>query len=199
TNGEFVLNPTSCAKTSIAGTVTSTTGGSAAISSPFAAEGCKGLKFEPSFSVSTEAKATKANGTGVRIKVAYPSGGQSNIAKVVVGFPKKLPVRLSTLQKACLAATFEKNPAACPAASVVGTATAHTPILSQPATGPAYLVSYGNAKFPDVVFVLQSEGVTVDLDGQSNVSKAGALKATFASVPDVPVSSFEAVLPPGPF
>ncbi len=199
TNGEFVLNPTSCAKTSITGTVTSTTGSSATISSPFAAEGCKGLKFEPSFSVSTEAKATKANGTGVRVKVAYPASGQSNIAKVVIGFPKKLPVRLSTLQKACLAATFEKNPASCPAASVVGTAIAHTPILAQPATGPAYLVSYGNAKFPDVVFVLQSEGVTVDLDGQSNVSKAGALKATFASVPDVPVSTFETVLPAGPF
>jgi hypothetical protein len=199
TNEEFVLNPTSCSKMSITGTVSSTTGGSAAISSPFIAKGCNELPFKSSFSASTEGKATKANGTGVRIKIAYPSGREANLAKVVVGFPKQLPVRLETLQKACRAATFEGNPAACPAASVIGTATAHTPILAQPATGPVYLVSYGNAKFPDVVFVLQSEGITVDVDGQSFVSQSGALKATFSTVPDVPISSFETVLPAGPF
>jgi hypothetical protein len=199
TDGEFVLNPTSCTPTSIVGTVTSTTGGSATVSSPFAVKGCKKLAFNPAFSASTEAKATKAHGTGVRVKIAYPSSGEANIAKVVVGFPKQLPVRLETLQKACRAVVFEANPAACPAASAVGTATAHVPILDQPATGPIYLVSYGNAKFPDSVMVLQSEGITVYVDGQSFVAHNGALKVTFASVPDVPVSSFEAVLPPGPF
>ncbi len=198
-NREFVLNPTNCAKTSITGAVTSTTGASASIASPFAVAGCKNLPFRPAMSISTEAKATKANGTGLRIKVTYPQGGEANIAKVVVGLPRQLPTRLETVQKACRAATFEANPAACPAASVIGTATAHTLILSQPATGPAYLVSYGNAKFPDIVFVLQSEGVTVELDGQSFISKSGALKATFSSVPDVPISSFETVFPAGPF
>jgi hypothetical protein len=199
TDGEFVLNPTSCSKTSIAGTVTSTTGGSAPISSPFAAEGCKNLPFKPAFSASTEGKATKANGTGVRVKIAYPSGGQANIARVVVGFPKQLPVRLGTLQKACRAVVFEWNPAACPAAANVGTVTAHTPILAEPLTGPIYLVSYGNAKFPDVVFVLQGEGITIEVNGQSFVSKNGALKATFAAVPDAPISSVEAVLPAGQY
>ncbi len=198
TDREFVLNPTSCEKLSITGTVTSPSGGSAAISSPFAAEGCNKLAFNPAFSASTEANATKANGTGVKVKIAYPSSGEANVAKVVVGFPKQLPVRLETLQKACPAATFEANPAACPAASDVGSAIAHTPILAQPLTGPVYLVSYGNAKFPDAVFVLQAEGVTIEVDGQSFVSKSGALKVTFASVPDAPFSTFETVLPSGP-
>ncbi len=198
TNHEFVLNPTNCETKDITGTVTSTTGGSASISSPFTAMGCRNLPFNPVFSASTEAKATKAEGTGVRVKIAYPSSGEANVAKVVVGFPKQLPVRLETLQKACPAATFEANPAACPAASNVGTAIAHTPILSQPLSGPVYLVSYGNAKFPDAVFVLQGEGVTIDVDGQSFVSSAGALKVTFASVPDAPFSTFETVLPRGP-
>jgi hypothetical protein len=199
TDGDFVLNPTGCAKTSIVGTVTSTAGATAAVSSPFAAVGCNRLPFDPVLSASTEAKATKANGTGVTIKIAYPSSGQANISKVVIGFPKQLPVRLETLQQACRAVIFEANPAACPANSVVGTATAHTPILAQPLTGPVYLVSYGSAKFPDAVLVVQGEGITIDVDGQSFVSQNGALTVTFSSVPDAPISSFETVLPAKPF
>jgi hypothetical protein len=199
TDGEFVLNPTSCAPASITGTVTSATGASAGISSPFVAGGCENLPFKATFSASTEARSTKAHGTGVRVKISYPSSGEANIAKVVLGFPKALPVRLETLQKACRAAVFEANPAACPSASDVGSATVHTPILSQPLRGPIYLVSYGSAKFPDAVLVLQGEGITLDVDGQSFVSHSGALTVTFASVPDAPFSTFEGVLPAGPF
>lgn len=194
---DFVLNPTNCAVKNITGTIRSTTGSSASVSSPFAASGCRGLAFKPQLSGSTEAKATKANGTGVKIKIAYPSAGQANIAKVTLTFPKQLPVRLETLQKACRATVFEANPASCPVESAIGTATVHTPILAQPLSGPAYLVSYGSAKFPDVVFVLQGEGVTLEVDGQSFVSQSGELKVTFASVPDAPFSTFETVLPAG--
>jgi hypothetical protein len=194
-NREFVLNPTSCSPASVTGTVYSTTGATASVSSPFAVAGCKNLAFAPALSASTTAKSTKVNGTQVKVKIAYPASGQANIAKVVLSFPKKLPVRIETLRQACRAATFEANPAACPADSAVGSAMVHTPILAQPLKGPAYLVSYGSAKFPDVVFVLQGEGVTLEVDGQSFVSSSGVLKVTFSSVPDAPFSSFETVLP----
>lgn len=197
TNREFVLNPTNCTRTSITGTVSSTTGAAANVSSPFAVAGCKNLPFKPKLTIVTEATTTKENGTGVTSKIAYPTSGQANVAKVVIGFPKQIPVRLQTLQKACLAAVFNTNPASCPAASNIGTATAHTPILVQPLSGPVYLVSNGSAKFPDVEFVLQGEGITLDIDGQSFVSKDGALQVTFASVPDAPFSTFETVLPAG--
>ena len=192
-----MLNPTNCSQKSITGTVYSTTGTTASVSSPFAAAGCKNLAFNPVLSASTQAKATKANGTAVKVKVAYPAAGEANIAKLVVSFPKQLPVRLSTLQQACPAATFEADPAGCSAGSDIGTATVHTPILGVPLVGPAYLVSYGSAKFPDVVFVLQGEGVTLDVDGQSFVSHTGVLKVTVTSVPDAPFSTFETVLPAG--
>src|SRR5262249_39582455 len=140
-NREFVLNPTGCQPESIVGSVRSTVGGTAGISSGFTASGCNKLAFDPVLSGSTESKATKANGTGVRVKITYPSGGEANIAKAVLNFPEQLPARLETLQQACRAVVFEANPAACPAASNVGTATVHTPILAQPLVGPAYLVS----------------------------------------------------------
>ncbi len=197
-DSEFVLNPTSCAPSNIAGTVTSTTGTRTNLSSPFTATGCDTLPFRPKFDITTEARATKVGGTGVDVKIAYPQGRQANIAKLVIGFPKQVPARAATLRRACLATTFEANPAACPSASNVGSAIVHTPILAQPLTGPIYLVSYGNAKFPDAVSVLQGEGITVDVVGESFISKNGALRATFAAVPDAPFSSLHAVLPPGP-
>jgi len=125
--------------------------------------------------------------------------GEANIAKVHVELPKVLPSRLETLQKACTYQQFEANPAGCPAASIVGHAIAHTPILNNPLQGPAYFVSHGSAKFPELIMVLQGEGITIDLAGDTFISKAGITSSTFAHVPDAPVSSFELTLPQGKY
>jgi hypothetical protein len=197
----FTFNPTSCEPKTINATLESTGGAKAGVSSRFQAVNCATLKFAPKFSASTAGKASKANGASLDVKVGYPTGPEgtyANIKAVKVDLPKQLPSRLTTLQKACLAATFEANPANCPKASNVGTATATTPVLNVPLTGPAYIVSHGGEAFPDLEIVLQGENVTLILVGNTQI-KNGITSSTFKTVPDAPVSSFELKLPTGQY
>jgi hypothetical protein len=198
----FTFNPTSCNKSAITGTLSSSEGASAALSIPFQVTNCAALLFKPKFAASTSGKTSKANGASLSVKLTYPSpsqGTEANIAKVKVDLPKQLPSRLTTLQKACLAKVFEANPANCPVESVVGHAKAITPILPVPLEGPAYFVSHGGEAFPSLIVVLQGYGVTVDLVGTTFISHKGITSSTFGQVPDVPVSTFELTLPEGKF
>jgi hypothetical protein len=192
----FMLNPTNCEQQSIKGTIAAAQGATASVSSPFAVGGCASLPFKPSFTASTRAKTSRANGASLVVKVAQKPG-EANIHKVDLQLPLALPTRLTTLHGACTEAQFNTNPAGCPAASIIGTATAVTPVLSVPLTGPAYLVSHGGAAFPDVEFILQGQGVTIVLDGKTDIKK-GITYSRFETVPDAPISSFETVLPEGP-
>ncbi len=203
----FMFNPTNCSSAAFTGTATSTEGTKAALESHFQVGSCQSLTFKPDFQVSTAGKTSKANGASLTAKIVYPTtplganqaSSQANIASVKVDLPKQLPSRLTTLQKACTNAQFEANPAGCPAASLVGHATAVTPVLPVPLTGPAYFVSHGGEAFPSLIVVLQGDGVTVDLVGTTFISKAGITSSTFKQVPDVPITSFELVLPEGKF
>jgi hypothetical protein len=193
----YTLNPTSCEAKAITGTATSTAGTQAQVSAHYQAAGCASLRFEPKLTASAGGKGSKANGTNFDVNVTTAGVGQADIAKVDLTLPKALPSRLSTIQKACVAAVFEANPASCDEGSVIGYATIHTPLLPNPLTGPAYLVSHGGAAFPDVEFVLQGNNVTILLDGKTDIKK-GITYSKFESNPDAPFTTFETVLPAGP-
>ena len=167
------------------------------VSSPFQVGGCGSLPFKPTLTASAGGKGSKTNGTNLHVDVTSAGLGQANIQKVDLQLPITLSTRNTTLQLACLEAAFNANPASCPQGSVIGTATIHTPVLKSALSGPAYLVSHGGAAFPDVEFVLQGEGVTIVLDGKTDI-KAGITYSKFESAPDAPFTTFETELPAGP-
>jgi hypothetical protein len=201
----FIVNPTDCSPLAVSGTVTSTAGATSSVSRPFQVTNCATLPFHPSFSASTSGKTSKADGASLDVRITAKQGPgvkageeEANIAKVDVEIPKALPSRLTTLQKACTEAQFNANPAGCPAASDIATVVVRTPLLAVPLTGPAYFVSHGGAAFPDVEMVLQGEGITLVVDGKTQI-KNGVTYSHFETVPDAPFSSFEFAAPQGPF
>ena len=194
----FQFNPTNCSPMAITGTLTGASGGSESVSSPFHAENCQSLAFAPKFNASVAAQGSKANGTAFNVTVESGGIGVEGIRKVFLTIPKILPARLQpTLQNACLDKVFTVNPAGCPEDAFIGRATVYTPVLKTPLTGPAILVSHGNASFPDVEFVLQSENIHILLDGKTDIKK-GVTYSRFESAPDAPFTKFVTELPAGP-
>jgi hypothetical protein len=166
------------------------------LSSPFQPTSCGALAFTPTFTAATSANPSKESGESLQVSVTQPPD-QANIRSVVTQLPLQLPARLTTLQQACPEATYAANPLSCPPGSNVGSASATTPVLPGTLSGPAYLVSHGAAAFPDLDVLLEGSGVRVILEGNTNI-KGGITTSTFATLPDVPVSSFSLSLPMGP-
>jgi hypothetical protein len=197
----FIFNPTSCNRMTIAGTIGGGEGSSASVSTPFRVANCAVLKFAPKVMALTRANG-EAAGHGASLHLAIAAGASSataNIANLKVDLPKQLPTRLTTLQASCRKVVFTANPANCPASSVVGTAKAVTPVLSATMVGPAYFVSNGRESLPDLDIVLQGDGVRLNLRGSTFVSGKDVTSVTFASVPDIPLRSFELSIPEGKY
>jgi hypothetical protein len=198
----FVYNPTNCEPTQFTGTATPV-GGAATVAlfSHFGVLGCGELAFHPKISGAVAAHSSKQNGEEVRFDIAYPKaplGTQAWLKELKLDLPKQLPARLTTLQKACLLAVFEKERQNCPSGSIIGHATVRTEVLPVPLEGPMYDVSYGGAKFPDVVLVLKGDGVVIEEIGEVLI-KNGITSTTFNGIPDAPFEKVEVTLPAGPF
>jgi hypothetical protein len=189
----FMLDPTSCSDLSTDTSLVSSLGATDAVSTPFKATGCSALSFSPSFNVSTSAKHTRRFGTSIDVSVTEKPG-QANIRSVDVMLPRKIVANLKTLNYACPGKTFATSLSSCPAQSKVGSASVSTPTLPGTLTGSAYFVSHGGAGFPDLDLVLSGDGVTIILVGQTNIS-GDYTHSDFASLPDVPIRSFNLKLP----
>lgn len=199
----FMLNPTNCSAFQTVSTLGSFTTleaggvtGSAIATSPFQVANCNKLNFKPKFKASSKAKTSRVNGAELTTEVTQ-GAGQANIKSVKVQLPRQLPSRLTTLQKACTEQVFNVNPLRCPSGAFVGGAVVHTPTLPQPLRGPAILVSHAGAAFPDLDLVVEDPNhLRVILVGNTNI-KNSITTTTFASTPDVPVSSVRVNLPIG--
>jgi hypothetical protein len=189
----FLLDPTNCGDLSTDTSLVSSFGATDAVSTPFKVTDCSALPFSPSFSASTSAKHTRRFGASLDVSVTEKPG-QANIKSVDVMLPRRIVANLKTLNYACPEKTFATSPSSCPAQSKVGSAHVTTPTLPGTLTGSAYFVSRGGAGFPNLDLVLSGDGVTIILVGQTNIS-GDYTHSKFASLPDVPIHSFNLKLP----
>ncbi len=192
----FALNPTNCDPMAVGGALF---GGAAdpsnpaaffpdPVSTPFQVRGCDRLSFGPKLFLRLygHKKDFRRNGHPKLRGVLITQSGDANISRVAVTLPKGVLLDQSHIRTVCTRAQFAAS--ACPADSVYGYATAFTPLLDKPLSGPVYLMP-GNNPLPDLVAALHGQ-VDFNLVGRIDVSRKAQLRSTFDAVPDVPVSKF---------
>ncbi|HEU5106153.1 MAG TPA: hypothetical protein VFU11_09950 [Solirubrobacterales bacterium] len=183
----FTINPTSCKQMAVTSVLTSASGQTASPSAPFAASGCDGLGFGPKLALSLKGKMNRTGNPALKAVLKAPTG-QANIAKTTVVLPPAMLIDNAHINNPCTRVQFNANE--CPAGSILGQATAYTPLLDKPLTGPVYFRSNGgDRELPDLVADLKGQ-IHVTLVGFIDTAKSGGVRTRFADVPDAPVSKF---------
>jgi hypothetical protein len=181
---EFTFNPTSCDPMSVDGSLTSTLGQVAPLSSRFQVGECGRLGFKPQMSLSLKGGTTRGKHPALTA-ILTPRAGDANIASLSVALPKSEFLDQGHIGTVCTRVQFAADE--CPAASIYGEATVFTPVLDQPLTGHVYLRSSDNL-LPDLVPDLRGPAnlpIKVESAGRTDSIKGG-LRNTFDFVPDAP-------------
>jgi hypothetical protein len=186
----FTKNPTNCSPFAITGVATALTGQSAPLNSRFQVGDCRKLGFAPKLKLNLKGGTKRSKHPALKAVLTYPKGAYANIARVSVALPHSEFLAQNHIRTICTRVQFAAgagNGAECPKGSVYGKASATTPLLDQPLSGPVYLRSSNNP-LPDLVVALHGQ-IEVALVGRIDSVKGG-IRTTFAAVPDAPVSRF---------
>ncbi|HWC07873.1 MAG TPA: hypothetical protein VG458_02360, partial [Solirubrobacterales bacterium] len=190
---DFTLNPTSCDPMAITGSALSVFNQVTPLSERFQVGECSKLKFKPKLSLRLKGKTKRTGHPALTAVLTQPQGGQANIDRVSVVLPRAQFIDQGRIGEVCTRDQFAAR--ACPAKSILGTATAYTPLLDRPLTGTVYLRANGGVReLPDMVAALRGQ-INVDLVGYVDAvvtpgTEISRIRNTFAIVPDAPVSKF---------
>jgi hypothetical protein len=195
---EFVLNPSSCARTSTASTLlgsgldfsSEADDRPVTVSTPFQAADCAALPFKPRLSLKLKGGTRRGSYPALRANLKMNGFGEAGVARAQVTLPASEFIAQSHFKTICTRVQFKQGAhpgEMCPPGSVYGYAKAVTPILSTPLEGPVFLRS-SEHQLPDVVASLHNGEIDVVLDGKVDSVK-GRLRNTFEATPDAPVSS----------
>lgn len=190
----FMINPTSCAPSTVGGVLGAANGQTLDVSSRFQVTGCTSLPFKPkmTFRVGARGRTRAGVSTPLNATLTMPNGNAANRV-VRVNLPRTLNARLEVLsnEKAC--SLDQYNQESCPIS--IGTASAITPLLKEPLTGKVYLVRNPARRLPDMVVALKGSGdsraLQIDLTGKIDITRDLTVRTAFDTIPDAPISRFD--------
>lgn len=182
----FMLNPTSCTQKRVEGAIRSAAGASTQVGSRLQVGRCRDLGFRPRLGLRVGGRGRTRAGitTPLTARIATRPG-DANLRAVTVKLPRTINARLDVINDACTLEQFHAR--AC--TQQVGTATAVTPILAEPLSGPVYFVRNPARRIPDLMVALRGQ-VEIDLTGKVSIPRDLTLKTQFDTIPDVPITSF---------
>jgi hypothetical protein len=222
----FIQTPTSCDPMQVTASVTgtplggpvsvdsrgvgysTTTGDTVQVSSPFQVGDCQALRFSPGLKLQLLGKGrTRSGGHPTLVATVAMPAREANISSAKVALPLSLALDPNNSQHVCsydVAQAVNGGAVGCPASTIIGAATVRTPLLSNPLTGPVYLVqgirfSHGHRirTLPTLLIPLRGQ-IAIDLRANTSVNSAEQLVSTFPSVPDAAVSKFVLTINGGP-
>ena len=193
----FMRNPTSCDAHTVRFSGDSYSSATVVhLNSPsFTPTNCGALDFSPAFTAEVGGVGQTSNGVPTTASTSILQDvDEAGLLNAVVKVPADLnPNATIFFGGACDQASFAAGN--CPSNTIVGLATAASPLLSQPLVGNVALVK-GAGTLPNLGLDLQGQ-LHLLLQGSTDISNGNTV--TFNGLPDIPISRFQLTFtnPPG--
>jgi len=187
TGKSFMRNPTSCGDHTVTFAATPHSGSASNAQTTFGTDRCDALDFSPAFSAIVGG-AVGSQKTSVTTSIDQDID-EAGLIRATVTIPPDLNPDANLLGNRCSPTDFLASN--CPPSSVMGSAVAASPLLTQPLAGNVVFVETGGV--PDI---------GLDLQGQLHLLLRGTLGldkvVTFDGLPDIPIAHFALTFPSSP-
>jgi hypothetical protein len=195
TGRPFMRNPTSCEEKTTNFSATPYSGSADTAQAHFTATNCGALDFSPAFTAEIGGPGQTTSGVPTTASTSIlQDADEAGLLNAVVKVPGDLnPNATLFFGAACSQLDFQAG--TCPANTVVGLATAASPLLSAPLAGNVELVTSGGT-FPNLGLDLKGQ-LHLLLQGSTDISAGNTV--TFNGLPDIPIARFQLTFtnPPG--
>jgi hypothetical protein len=192
----FMRNPTSCGRRRTRGTFDAVGGGATDAFAALTIAGCDSLAFEPRIGASVAASGKNRVGAHPAFTTTIRQGeGEAAIRRANVRLPRALAANLRAIDAACPRADLDAG--RCSRRARIARATAVSPLIEGPVTGPVYLVKRDRG-LPNIVVQLR-DPIALQFEGVVRIGRGNRLTTLFPLVPDLPVARFTLRFHGGPF
>ncbi len=191
----FMRNPTSCTTATTNFTADSYTAPGTTVtgSASFTPTNCGAQPFSPTFSPRLGAAGQTAAQSHPPVSTAIDQDvGEAGLRNATVLLPPNLSAELNVLSQTCDQAAFDAGN--CPPNSIVGSAIATSPLLTEPLQGPVALIA--NPGLRKVGLDLRGP-LAMKLVGGFVITPSGTGVA-FPNLPDIPIGHFALMFNGGP-
>ncbi len=192
----FMRNPTSCGTKQVSGVLGSALGAGANVAASFPVDACDALAFAPKLGLRLIGAKQLDEGEHPGVRATATQGeNEAGIQSTKVSLPLALALDPDNAEQLCSVEDGQR--ATCPKESVIGGASATSPILHKPLSGPVYFVQGVRTDpttgrqirtLPTLLATLRGE-VAINVRAATSVER-GRLVTTFPTLPDAPVSRF---------
>lgn len=188
----FMRNPTSCGTKTTRFTADSYAHPTQKVTgqASYTSTNCSALPFSPKLSVGLGGPGLTAPGKNIPlITTISQTPVEAGLRNAQVLLPSTVGPNVSVLETLCSVTQFRKDATACPAATKVGTATASSPYLAAPLSGPVVVVKPAQGAFLPRLGVSLTGPLSLQVLGDFLLTPA--LGNRFTNLPDIPISSFK--------